>query len=225
MPWHCQPFVEAATYGLELVYPYQNECRVYNDDGRPGFEASSELEAELQSYGKKVPFDTLSPSFYGMGTWLDLLAPDDFSLRLETHPRFYTSRNDDVPIAVPGHLQPFWPRQFFAIFRTPSPGHVHVFRPGEAYAQLIVMPTKMSYKLIPMDRDTSEERFKEDSRIDRYRYLMVKHLWKSSTGMYFDDLYKQLSRLFRKGGRSEVAKYLQATEGRVTQAKSAEGKG
>ena len=29
-PWHCPPFIEAATYGLELCYPFETECRVKN---------------------------------------------------------------------------------------------------------------------------------------------------------------------------------------------------
>ena len=37
-PWHCLPFVEGAAYGLELVYPYENECHVVNDGGKVRFE-------------------------------------------------------------------------------------------------------------------------------------------------------------------------------------------
>ena len=29
-PWHCNPFVEVSTYGLELIYPYDAECHVAN---------------------------------------------------------------------------------------------------------------------------------------------------------------------------------------------------
>ena len=27
-PWHCPPFVDGSTYGLELVYPFDAECAV-----------------------------------------------------------------------------------------------------------------------------------------------------------------------------------------------------
>src|ERR1700675_1130904 len=37
-PWHCLPFVEGSTYGLELIYPYEKECHVVNDDGSVRFE-------------------------------------------------------------------------------------------------------------------------------------------------------------------------------------------
>jgi tetratricopeptide (TPR) repeat protein len=37
-PWHCLPFTEGSTYGLELVYEYDNECHVVNDNGLVYFE-------------------------------------------------------------------------------------------------------------------------------------------------------------------------------------------
>src|SRR5580704_6265413 len=37
-PLHCLPFVEGSTYGLELIYPYEKECHVVNDNGVPRFE-------------------------------------------------------------------------------------------------------------------------------------------------------------------------------------------
>jgi hypothetical protein len=37
-PWHCPPFVEASTYGLELLYQYETECHVINDGGTIRFE-------------------------------------------------------------------------------------------------------------------------------------------------------------------------------------------
>lgn len=36
--WHCVPFSEAATYGVEVFYPYENELRVTTRDGRLLFE-------------------------------------------------------------------------------------------------------------------------------------------------------------------------------------------
>ncbi|HEX5725449.1 MAG TPA: hypothetical protein VFX98_08280, partial [Longimicrobiaceae bacterium] len=53
-PWHCQPFVEGATYGLELVYPYRSECRVHNEDGTLRFEGGA-LAEEMQSAGLPHP--------------------------------------------------------------------------------------------------------------------------------------------------------------------------
>lgn len=32
-PWHCKPFVDGATYGLELIYPYDTEVAVVSKNG------------------------------------------------------------------------------------------------------------------------------------------------------------------------------------------------
>ena len=32
--WHCLPFSEAARYGIELCYPYENELRVTTSAGK-----------------------------------------------------------------------------------------------------------------------------------------------------------------------------------------------
>src|SRR5882724_6387044 len=37
-PWHCLPFTEGSTYGLELLYPYETECHVVNEGGRVRFD-------------------------------------------------------------------------------------------------------------------------------------------------------------------------------------------
>src|SRR5436305_13494032 len=31
-PWHCKPFVDGSTYGLELIYPFETECHIVHDD-------------------------------------------------------------------------------------------------------------------------------------------------------------------------------------------------
>jgi hypothetical protein len=37
-PWHCLPFIEGSTYGLELVYPYETECHVIGAGGTIHFD-------------------------------------------------------------------------------------------------------------------------------------------------------------------------------------------
>src|SRR5205085_11134141 len=36
--WHCAPFTEAAQYGIEVFYPYDNELRVSRKDGKLVFD-------------------------------------------------------------------------------------------------------------------------------------------------------------------------------------------
>jgi hypothetical protein len=213
-PWHCQPFADGATYGLELIYPYPAECIVCNEGGTLSFRGP--LGALMEEAGIPHPFGVFAAGHYGMATALDLLPPPGYALRLEPHPRFFTDRTGEVPIAVPGHLRRFWPRQFFAVFRAPEPGTSHVFRPGEPYAQLLVVPETESYEVIPMEPELDQDRARQDRQVTLYAFLLAKRLWRSDTGHLFDDKYKQLLRIYRQGGCDAVREHLQAVEDRAT---------
>lgn len=213
-PWHCQPFVEGATHGLELVYPYRSECRVHNEDGRIRFE--SDIKAEMAAAGLPQPFGAFARGHYGMGTSLDLLPPPGYALRLGPHPRCFTSDTGDVPLAVPGHLQRFWPNQFFAAFRAPPPGQVHVFRHGEPYAQLLLVRVGETYDVRPMEEEQAADRAVQERQVRSLSYMLARRLWRSANGIWFGDKYKQLLRIFRRGGLEAVRAHLQATEDRFT---------
>lgn len=219
MPWHCQPFVEGSTYGLELVYPYRSECIVKKVDEKIVFEGG--LTEERRKEGLSHPFGVFAHGHYGMATALDLLPPPGYSLRLGPHPRYFTDTRGDVPLALPGHLQRFWPNQFFAVFKAPSDGAVHVFRPGEPYAQILIVPTTQTYRTEPMPPDVSAAREREETQVGAHRYMLAKHIWQSDTGNWFDDMYKQLLRIFRQGGRSAVTAHLENVDSRINAAKSA----
>jgi hypothetical protein len=219
-PWHCQPFVEGSTYGLELVYPYHSECVVRNEDGALRIEGG--LAAEMEAAGLPHPFGVFAAGHYGMATALDLLPPPGYALRLGPHPRFFTDSTGQVPLALPGHLQRFWPRQFFAVFRAPPPGAAHVFRPGEPYAQLLLVRVDETYRVEPMEPELAEDRARQDRQVTLFAYFLSKRLWSSDTGNWFDDKYKQLLRIFRRGGRGAVAAHLESVEGRFTRPKPPE---
>ena len=212
-PWHCQPFAEGATHGLELVYPYRSECRVENHGGTLRF--VGDLAAEVDGVELPHPFGVFAPGFYGMTTALDLMPPPGYALRLGPHPRYFTDETGQVPLALPGHLQRFWPRQFFAVFRAPPEGSVHVFRPGEPYAQLLLVPAGETYRVMPMEPELERERATEDRQVTLLTYFLAKRLWRSDTQHWFDDKYKQLLRIFRRGGRAAVSRHLQSVEDRV----------
>ncbi|MFL5385763.1 MAG: hypothetical protein ACJ8GN_24880 [Longimicrobiaceae bacterium] len=213
-PWHCRPFVEGATHGLELVYPYGTECRVRNEGGAIRIEG--ELSGEMEAAGLPHPFGLFAAGHYGMATALDLLPPPGYALRLGPHPRYFTDRTGEVPLALPGHLQRFWPRQFFAVFRAPPPGGVHVFRPGEPYAQLLLVPVDELYRVEPMEPEQAEDRARQDRQVMLHTWFLAKKIWRSDTGNWFDDKYKRLLRLFRREGADAVRRHLQSVEDRVS---------
>ncbi|HEX6745965.1 MAG TPA: hypothetical protein VF092_01535 [Longimicrobium sp.] len=211
-PWHCRPFVDAATYGIELVYAFETECRVTRGgDGVVRFEGdfSDEIaRAEGKGQRVEVPFGTFAPHHYGMTTAIDILPPPGYVLRIESHPRFYTDTTGEVPCAVPGHIERFWPRMFFAVFKAPRPGETHVFRNGEPFAQLLVVPAAATYALTPMDAPQAEDRATQDHQMSSLQWLVAKHIWKADNGLWFDDKYKQLLRIYRASGLDGVREHL-----------------
>src|SRR5579862_6774250 len=72
-PWHCMPFTEGATFGLELVYPFQTECQVVNDAGQVRFEWDFAREPDGKLTGGE--FVTFFPKeasrFYLFNTGVD----------------------------------------------------------------------------------------------------------------------------------------------------------
>src|SRR5262249_11304379 len=76
-PWHCLPFVEGSTYGLELLYQYDSECHVINDNGNIRFDwdYANEPGGALTG-GEFRTFDPRHASkFYLFNTRLDIVPP------------------------------------------------------------------------------------------------------------------------------------------------------
>src|SRR5208283_4290831 len=76
-PWHCLPFVEGPTYGLELVYQYESACRVVNDNGMLRFEWDYAREPGGTLTGAEfLAFAPMKASkYYLFSTGLDLQPP------------------------------------------------------------------------------------------------------------------------------------------------------
>lgn len=124
-PWHCLPFVEGSTYGLELLYPYETECQVVNEGGRVRFEFDYAKEPGGGLSGSEfIPFAPMdAPKFYLFAVRLDLQTPPGYAIRTEPHPRYFTDETGTVPLSLIGHVQAeWWPKRFFVVFRAPSPG-------------------------------------------------------------------------------------------------------
>ena len=133
-PWHGTPFVEAATYGLELIYPFPNPCHIRKRDGE--IEIEGDFGPDPETGVVWPPVTVFDKQFYGMNTHVDLRVPEGFALRIGPHPRFFTDSTASAPMAVSGHLRTdWWPFAFFILFKAPEAGQTHVFRYGEPYAQ------------------------------------------------------------------------------------------
>lgn len=190
-PWHCVPFSESARYGIELFYPFDNELRVTTRNGCFVMEGDfgPPPEGDLQW----PPFRTFGEKYYTYQILLDLKVKKGMAIRTEPHPRFYTDPTDTTPIAVPALLRNWWPMMFFMVFKSPAEGRTHIFRPGEPFAQIIVIPEQAEFDLAPMSDEEAAERELQARRIHESRpRLSGDTTWTSATNTVFDGTYRHM---------------------------------
>jgi hypothetical protein len=167
-PWHCLPFLEGSTYGLELVYPYESECQVVGENGTIRFKWDFAREpGQVVSGGEFVSFAPRDASkYYFFNTGLDIQPPPGHVTRTEPHPRYFTDDSGTVPLAMIGHLQGEWySRRLFVVFRGPRQGQCHIFRKGEPYAQLLFVPQAVKYSTVPLSAEENDLRRKREGGI------------------------------------------------------------
>lgn len=191
--WHCMPFTEGATYGIELFWPHEGEVRVTRRDGIVHLEGDISIDPET-GVGDP-PLRNFGDGYYTYQLLLDLKPEPGFSVRTEPHPRFYSDRTGTVPVAVPALVRNFWPLMNFCVFKSPHEGETHVFRAGEPFMQLIVLPTDPNYELAEMNEDEAAERELSSRRIHASRQTLGKEShWVSSTNTAFDGTYRFILR-------------------------------
>jgi hypothetical protein len=199
--WHCAPFTEGAQYGIELFYPYENELHVTRKDGRIIFDGDfgPPPDGDLQW----PPFRAFGEDFYTYQLLLDLKVEKDWAVRTEPHPRFYTDATDGVPIAVPALLRTeWWPMMSFIVFKGPTEGRTHIFRPGEPMLQILILPAEPDFELVAMDMEESAEREMRGRRIHASREtLSAGTIWTSSTDTVFDGTYRHMLRAAKAKAR------------------------
>ncbi len=191
-PWHCVPFSEGARYGIELFYPFDNELKVTTKNGRfvmEGDFGERPPDTDLQW----PPFRNFGDKYYTFQILLDIKPKEGMAIRTEPHPRFYTDPTDTTPIAVPALLRRWWPMMFFIVFKSPAEGRTHIFRPGEPFAQIIVIPETADFDLVPMSDEEAAERELQSRRIHESRpRLSADTTWTSATNTVFDGTYRHI---------------------------------
>jgi hypothetical protein len=191
--WHCMPFSEGAQYGLELFYPYANELRVSTQDGR--LVLDGDFGPDPATGVQWPPFRNFGDQFYTYQILLDIDPGDGLAIRTEPHPRFYTDRTDSVPIAVPALVRNWWPMLFFIVFKPPVEGGAHIFRPGEPFAQVLILPEDCEFALAEMTDEERADRELRARRIHQARStLSADTHWSSRTNIVFDGTYRHMLR-------------------------------
>jgi hypothetical protein len=202
--WHCVPFSESAQYGIEIFYPFDHELRVTTRDGRLVFDGDFGPNPETGI--EWPPFRPFGEQFYTYQILIDLKVEDGLALRFEPHPRFYTDPTDTTPIAVPALLRNWWPMVNFAVFKSPAEGRTHVFRPGEPFAQVIVIPADSAFQMVEMGEEEAAERELQGRRIHASRdTLSADTHWTSSTSTVFDGTYRHIHRAAKEKARKSPA--------------------
>lgn len=198
-PWHCLPFVEGSTYGIELLYPFETTCVVRNINGNTVFEG--DFSEEEKKYNHPMPpFMTFAKGHFGFTSSFDLQPPPDYVIRIEPHPKYYTDESWTTPCPVPGHIQgEWWSKIFFVVFKQPPIGGAYIFKKGEPYAQILILPKKVNYEITEMTEKEKEKRISLESNILKYNKYFCKK-WKDDKGNTFDNKYKVLSKIFTKEG-------------------------
>ncbi|HEV8607374.1 MAG TPA: hypothetical protein VGQ99_18700, partial [Tepidisphaeraceae bacterium] len=211
-PWHCLPFVEASTYGLELVYQFETECQVVNDNGliRFDWDFAKEPGGEVTGGEFAAFFPKEASKYYLFTTRIDVQAPHGHVIRTEPHPRFFTDDTGTVPLAIIGHLQTeWWARKLFVVFKAPPPGRRHIFRKGEPFAQIIFVPKRVSYEMVKMNPQEEAHRRKLDSEIETARLQIADNIWHNSSGYQLSNHYKILAGAFSRNGQAAVEDVIQ----------------
>jgi hypothetical protein len=213
-PWHCIPFVEGSTYGLELIYPFEHETRVTND-GQIKFSGKF-YDEDYDATEIPPPFSAFAPGHYGFTSSLDIEPPEGHVVRIEPHPRFFTDFTGNCPIAVPGHIQPWWCRIFFVVFKAPRLDETHIFQLGEPFAQILIVPKKINYEIQEMSQEKKLERIFIDNKIVALSKHLAKNVWYDHQGNQFDDKYKQLQAAYNKRGMNGILSLMEKIQSKCS---------
>jgi hypothetical protein len=192
--WHCQPFSEGARYGLEMLYPFEEQLTVSRFRGR--LQLNADWGEPLDPTMMWPPFRPFGADYYSYQICLDLQVPPGWAVRTEPHPRYYADPSNTTPLAVPALIRSeWWPMMFFCIFKAPPKGVTHVFRKGEPYMSLLVLPADPDLDLEPMTEEEAATRELTARRIAVSRDSLAEGTrWTSSTDIVFDGTYRHLAR-------------------------------
>lgn len=203
-PFFCKPWLDGTTYGLELVYPFETECRVRAENGECQF--FGDFSAEKLKYptkfdGWEVPFSSFAPGTFGMTSSLDIKTDPGYGVMILPHPRYYVDRSGTVPLPVMGFIESdMWPKIFFVAFTAPLDGQEHVFRQGEPYATVLILPKNPRYDIQKMTPEEEVERATLDAALAKNGRAIATKRFIDSKGQPFDNKYKVLSSIAREKG-------------------------
>jgi hypothetical protein len=88
---------------------------------------------------------------------------------------------------------------FFMVFKSPTEGRTHIFRPNEPFARFTVIPEESNFELIEMSEEEAAERELQARRIHESRAtLSAGTQWTSASSTVFDATYRRIHGAARK---------------------------
>ena len=204
-PWHCPLFMEGATSGVELLFPYDADCHIINEGGQVRVEWGQARSPAAAAAERRHVVGPDAPGQLPVQHDRADLHPPGYVLRTQPHPRFFADRTGTAPAAVVyGHVQThWWPKLLFVVFKIPGPGQRHVLRKGEPYVQLTFIPED-ECDLAPMPAEEREGRRELERDIAVTRFVVGRSAWVSGSGISFNDHYKALARAYERDGMAGV---------------------
>jgi hypothetical protein len=201
-PWHCTPFSESARYGVELLYPFEEELRVTTARGKVRLDADWGEPSDPDMMWP--PFRPFGADYYSYQVSLDLEVPPGWAIRTEPHPRYFTDATNTTPLAVPALIRSeWWPMMFFCIFKAPPKGVTHIFRKGEPFISIVVLPAEPGLDLQPMTEEEAAEREMRARRLAASRDTLAEGTrWLSTTNTIFDGTYRNMFRAAKARDRA-----------------------
>ena len=211
-PWHCVPFLEASTYGLELIYPFNSEAIIRTVDGKIQIDPSSDKSWEEEDIPPTWPrpaFIQFAPGHFGMSSCLDIIPPKDHVIRIEPHPAFFTDNSGTFPCLVTGHLQgEWWSKVFFVVFKSPLPNQELHFKKNMPYGKIIFVPKKADYEIEDMPSSVVSKRILRDHFIGTLMKKISTNSWLDYLGHKFDNKYRVLANIATKYGEEGIDDFL-----------------
>jgi hypothetical protein len=186
-----------------MLYPFAEELRVTQFRGRVRLQADwGEPVDPTMMWPPVRPFGA---DYYSYQLCLDLEVPHGWAVRTEPHPRYYTDPSNTTPLAVPALVRSqWWPMMFFCIFKAPPKGVTHIFRKGEPFMSLVVLPAEPDLDLQPMSEEEADERELRARRIAVSRDALSEGTrWTSKTNTVFDGTYRHMARAAKARDRAD----------------------
>ncbi len=210
-PWHCKPYADASTYGLELIYTWQATATVTCDE-KGMCKCEADWSKEIPEYlGKKwVPMACFAPWHFGYVAMVDIKTPTDHNLLVQPHPKVFSCRDGSTPVAVPGMLEmDWWPEIFFIVFKAPMPGCKYVFKHGDPIATFLIVPRNIQYDISPMSKEVEELRANRQHNLEEnWKRLCTRVFYTEDPNEFFDNKYKVLSNIAKREGYDKVGEIM-----------------